>query len=721
MMPDDEESLAELLIQWEELYELGQDTTARELCKDCPHLAEELSRRIAAMKATDWLNDPHPPVGAPPAIAVEPLRGRVLDGRYRLDALVAEGGFAQVWRAFDTDLQRIIAVKIPKRTEFGTSEAFLAEARRVARLKHPAILPVYDVGLDDDKCYFVTEYVEGGSLADRLRKVRIPTAQVCRWIVSIADALDHAHRFGIVHRDVKPANILIDAHDRALLADFGIAQSVLNKGACAPSVGTLPYMAPEQLDGQTAVPQSDIYSLAVVLHEATAGKLPYSASDPRALYREICDGATLSNDVPKSIAAACRKALCKDPGQRFGSAAEFAAEIRHSLKTPWRVPLVAAAATSLLLAAVLLLGFANRLRGDGRQGTPGDAGHDVVVDFVTVGDAGNTADANGFGRVDYEYMIGRYEVTIEQYCVFLNHVAKSDPHGLYREKMKTDSSIVAIDRFGTEGSYTYRVIGEAIAGDANAAEMFNPRRPIGCVSWTSAARFCNWLHNGQGNGGTETGAYALNGTRDQRVPRETNARFFLPNEDEWYKAAYYDPAAAAGSGYWTFATRSNDTPHRWRALGKSQWNRESLELPNIANWGSSSDSSDTLAPVDLFPNATSAYGCHCMSGNIAEWVEPHWKIPHSYGIIRGGFWLEGTPPPNSACRVRGLVDKANRHFGFRIAAKKEANVASTTETPAQTLASVERALLGSDASTSPAMSMPDAGIGPVATSRSCRR
>ncbi len=187
----------------------------------------------------------------------------------------------------------------------------------------------------------------------------------------------------------------------------------------------------------------------------------------------------------------------------------------------------------------------------------------------------------------------------------------------------------------------------------------------------SAARFCNWLHNGQGDGSTETGAYALNGMREQRVPREKDARFFLPNEDEWYKAAYYDPAAATDGGYWTFATRSNENPHRWKALGKAQFDRESLGLPNIANWGWGNGSWDTLAPVDMFPNATSAYGCHCMSGNVAEWVEPKGTFSHSLGIIRGGFWWEGAPPPNSAYRVRGLVEKANRQFGLRIAAKKD--------------------------------------------------
>jgi len=541
---------------------------------------------------------------------------------------------------------------------------------------------VYDVGLEEGECFFVSEYMEGGSLADRLKRGKIPAEQVCRWIASVAEALDHAHRSGIVHRDVKPANILIDAHDRALLADFGIAQSVLITAESAPSVGTLRYMAPEQLAGQPALPQSDIYSLAVVLHEATAGKPPYSAAEPRALRREICGGATLSKDLPNRLAPACRKALCKDPGQRFGSAAEFAAEIRHSMKTRWRGPVAAGVAASLLLSALPLFGVASRLAFDVSRGKPAttrDAGGDVVVDFVTVGDAGNPADANGFGNVSYEYMIGRYEITIEQYCVFLNHAAKSDPHGLFRDKMAKDSSIVAIERFGTDGSYTYRVIGEAAAGPAGRSVMLNPRRPIGCVSWSSAARFCNWLHNGQGDGSTETGAYALNDVRDQRMPREKDARFFLPNEDEWYKAAYYDPVVAAGGGYWKFATRSNENPHRWKALGKAQLDRESLEIPNIANWGWSSDSPETLAAVDMFPNATSAYGCHCMSGNVSEWVEPKGNVPHRYGIIRGGFWWEGTPPPNSAYRVRGLVEKANRQFGFRIAAKKGANVSSTTD------------------------------------------
>ena len=343
--------MADLLIQWEDLYKQGQDTPPAVLCKDHPELAETLARQIAALKRVSWLDKKleDDDGGDPPAdLPDDPRPPRVLAGRYRLDHLIATGGFAEVWRAFDQELQRIIAIKIPKRTVIGAADSFLAEARRVARLQHPSILPVYDVGLDGDDCFFVSEYVKGGSLADRLIKGKLPAEEACRWVAGIAEALEHAHAAGVIHRDVKPANILLDAHDRALLADFGIAQSSMKSGAFAPSLGTLRYMAPEQLDGQAAVPQSDIYSLGVVLHEALTGKPPYSSDDPNTLRREIGSGAKLSKDVPSRLVTALRKALNKDPGQRFVSAAEFAAAVRSSQKsTSWLLPLGTAAAVML--------------------------------------------------------------------------------------------------------------------------------------------------------------------------------------------------------------------------------------------------------------------------------------------------------------------------------------------------------------------------------------
>lgn len=352
MNPEQRRVLADLLIQWEDLYKQGQDTPADILCKDHPELAETLARQIAALKRVAWLDDKLEDDGDAPGDDPpdDPRPPKLLAGRYRLDHLVATGGFAEVWRAFDQELQRIIAVKIPKRTVIGAAESFLAEARRVARLKHPGIVPIHDVGIENGECFFVTEYVEGGSLADRLTRGPLSADQAYQWIALIADAVDHAHRSGVIHRDVKPANILIDAHDRALLADFGIAQSSTKTGDFAPSLGTLRYMAPEQLDGQEAVPQSDIYSLAVVLHEALTGKPPYSSVEPNTLRREIGSGAKLSKDVPSRLIPVLRKALDKDPGQRFGSAAEFASALRKASRpTPWLMPVGAVATLGIVL------------------------------------------------------------------------------------------------------------------------------------------------------------------------------------------------------------------------------------------------------------------------------------------------------------------------------------------------------------------------------------
>ena len=326
MTNHDEELLSELLLEWEELYERGQDTAPGELCRDCPGLADELGKRIAALKRTMWLKNPEP---APePAEAQPGLSGKVLGGRYRLEELIATGGFSEVWRAFDTELLRIVAVKVPKRSRLNSTADFIAEARRVARLKHPSIVPVHDVGTEDDRCFIVTEYVEGGSLAQRLSRHPPSVEQSLGWIKDIANALEYAHVHGVIHRDIKPANILIDHHGRALLGDFGIAQSANKTGAFAPSLGTLSYMSPEQLEGRAATPQSDVYSLGVVLHECLTGKLPYSTQNPTLLRNEILGGVKrVSPAIRQPLLDVCTKAMSRQPQDRHVSAAHFATDL----------------------------------------------------------------------------------------------------------------------------------------------------------------------------------------------------------------------------------------------------------------------------------------------------------------------------------------------------------------------------------------------------------
>ena len=338
------ELLAELLLRWEELLERGQDTPASELAKDHPELIPQLERRIKALKEIAWLDKPlddDPHTEDPPDRPKPPAR--TLANRYRLDELIAEGGFAQVYRAYDTELQRTVAIKIPKPSKLKSKDDFLAEARRVARLKHDSIVPVHDVGVENDTCYIVTEYVEGGSLADKLVSGKVPREQALRWVSEIADALEYAHLNGVIHRDVKPANILIDHHGRAKLADFGIAHSATKTGSFAPSLGTLRYMSPEQLEGKPSDHRSDLYSLGVVLYEVLTGRIPYSSTEPNILRKEIVLGTSSdwSADIPSDIRQICQKALSKSPHQRHASSAQFAAELRsvesgrRGLALPW--------------------------------------------------------------------------------------------------------------------------------------------------------------------------------------------------------------------------------------------------------------------------------------------------------------------------------------------------------------------------------------------------
>jgi serine/threonine-protein kinase len=357
----DEELLADLLLRWEELRDRGQDTPAAELCQTCPHLVDELARRINALKVTSWMDMPIGSADGPAGpVPSTPAETRTLAARYRLDEMIAEGGFAQVWRGYDLELQRAVAVKVPKPSRLQSADAFMVEARRVARLKHPGIVPVFDVGREGEFCFIVSEFVEGGSLGDHLVNTPPSQQQAIRWLVEVADALEYAHLHGVVHRDIKPANILIDHHGRALLADFGIAQSANTAGKQALSLGTLRYMSPEQLEGKPVDSHADIFSLGVVLHEALTGKLPYSSAEPNVLRREIVSGITSVSapDIPAELKRICQKALQHDPPQRHTSAAHFAADLRRYLASSspskWRLLILVALAFALAVGAAVI-------------------------------------------------------------------------------------------------------------------------------------------------------------------------------------------------------------------------------------------------------------------------------------------------------------------------------------------------------------------------------
>src|ERR1700712_2281433 len=209
------------------------------------------------------------------------LVGTSLNGRYRLEARIGSGGMSTVYRAMDVTLERQVAIKLMNREVASDSdqlERFRREARAVAQLSHPHIVGVIDAGEDEGRPYIVFEYVEGETLKERIRRLgRLPFAEAGAYAIERARALGVAHARHIVHRDVKPQNVLIDEEGRAKVTDFGIARTLDEDGLTADGrvLGTTDYVSPEQALGRRVGPQSDLYSLGIVLYEMLVGDVPF--------------------------------------------------------------------------------------------------------------------------------------------------------------------------------------------------------------------------------------------------------------------------------------------------------------------------------------------------------------------------------------------------------------------------------------------------------------
>ncbi|HEV2592547.1 MAG TPA: serine/threonine-protein kinase [Gaiellaceae bacterium] len=266
----------------------------------------------------------------------------ILPARYRDPKLVARGGMGEVYCATDTSLGRPVAVKLLDvriAADETVRKRFTREALAAARVSGEAgSVTIFDVGEWNDRPFIVMEYLDGGSLQDVMREGSQPPRRVLPWLEQTARALDHAHEQGVVHRDVKPANLLLDAQDRVHVADFGVATAagLATLTQTGTIIGTAGYLSPEQAQGWESTPASDRYGLAVVAFELLTGSRPFENANQAAeaaahVNAAIPSASQRARDLPPQVDAVFERALAKNPDNRFSSCGEFVAALRAAL------------------------------------------------------------------------------------------------------------------------------------------------------------------------------------------------------------------------------------------------------------------------------------------------------------------------------------------------------------------------------------------------------
>ena len=556
---------------------------------------------------------------APDQPNIDELAGRLQDAigdGYLVDRPLGAGGFAVVYLVRDLSLKRSLAVKVLSPdliTSKTVLERFRREAETVAQLSHPNIVPLHFIGQKDDLLYLAMACIDGGSVADRLEKEGpLPFAAASRIIAEVASALAHAHKRGVIHRDIKPQNVLLDAESgRALVTDFGIARTADSSlTATGMFVGTPTYLAPEQVTGEPSDHRADIYALGVMAYEIVAGKPPFVGPTPTAILMKRLAGppdpiTSVRNDTPIELADVIEVCLASDPDQRYQSAADIVASLGGDMTRTPTLPggrtvkrPVASSSTvntkSFLMIGALVLAVVTSVVALMARNRSAKAAPDNIADASMVAiPAGAYTIGNARGNA-----APPHPVTLPSYLID-----------------KTEVTVGAYNDFVTAG--------RAVAPWGSSIP--DTRLPVTRVGRSEATGYCAWRHP---NGGR------------------------LPTEEEWEAAA----RGSAGTSYpWGDAFRSGaaNTASSGRsapemvgsfASGATGLGVHDL-IGNVWEW--------TSSPMRAYP------GGPAMPDSMAN-----------FGVIRGGAF--NTPDAIATAWVRGYsrpstTPEALASTGFRCA------------------------------------------------------
>lgn len=440
------------------------------------------------------MSEPSAPAGQPSAIGhlaaaeVEALTQRLthaLGDAYKIERVLGAGGFAVVYQVRDLTLKRALAVKVLSPeviTSHTVLERFRREAETIAQLSHPNIVPLHFIGQKDDLLYLAMACVDGGSLGERVKKGGLPVDEVRRVLTEVAGALAYAHKRGVVHRDIKPQNILVDGESgRCLVTDFGIARTT---GSTLTStgivVGTLAYLAPEQVTGESIDHRADIYALGVMGYELLTGELPFAGMTPMAAMAQRMSGAAVSvrakrPDVPADLAAVVDKCLVADPAQRFQNAQDVVEALsswRSSTTTSPMRP-KKRGRTALIMAGIVLavVGAGVLLKLSSGRSTSQPAGPPLPAPMVLVPTA--------------SYLIGA-----DTWPASL----PNSPRPAHRVKLagfwidRTEVTVRAYERFVDSSRTRAPWLTRPSPGDSLL--------PVTGVAWSDAEKFCESQHLG---------------------------------------------------------------------------------------------------------------------------------------------------------------------------------------------------------------------------------